>query len=46
MFDWTTPSQASVYVKAADKKRLAGDTARLMVGAFTAGTFPEQNCPT
>jgi integrase len=41
MFDWTTPSQASVYVRAADKKRLAGDAARLMVG-----TFQEQNCPT
>jgi integrase len=57
MFDLTTPSQASVYVRAADKKRLAGDAARLMagafgtettgvVGAFGAGTFPEQNCPT
>ena len=46
MFDWTTPSQASVYVRAADKKRLAGDAARLMVGAFGVGTFQEQNCPT
>jgi integrase len=46
MFDWTTPSQASVYVRAADKKRLAGDAARLMVGAFGIGTFQEQNCPT
>jgi hypothetical protein len=28
MLDWTTLSQASGYVRAADKKRLAGDAAR------------------
>jgi integrase len=37
MFDWTTASQATVYTRAADKKRLAAKTAQIMVGRFGEG---------
>ena len=30
MFDWTTISQAEVYTKAANRKRMAGDAMRLI----------------
>jgi integrase len=33
-FDWTTSSQATVYTAAADKKLMAADCSRLMVGQF------------
>jgi site-specific recombinase XerD len=34
LFDWTTSSQATVYTAAADRKRLASEGARIMVGQF------------
>jgi integrase len=34
MFDWTTASQATIYTAGADRKRLAREGARLMVGHF------------
>jgi integrase len=40
LFDWTSPSQATVYTAAADRKRLAKQAAQLMVGQFG------NNCPT
>jgi len=30
MFDWSTVSQAEIYTRAADRKRLAGDAMALM----------------
>jgi integrase len=43
MFDWTTASQATVYTAAADRKRLARDGARLMVGQLKKHVPPEHN---
>jgi hypothetical protein len=40
LFDWTSASQATVYMAAADHKRLAKQAAQLMVGQFG------NNCPT
>jgi integrase len=34
MFDWTTASQATVYTATADRRRLAAEGSRLMVGHF------------
>jgi integrase len=34
MFDWTSASQATVYTKAADRKRLAQEGSRLLSGKF------------
>lgn len=39
LYDWSTPAQANVYTAAADRKRLAGDAARLMVGHFENETL-------
>jgi integrase len=38
LFDWTSEKQATVYTRAADKKRLAGQAAQLLVGDQTANT--------
>jgi hypothetical protein len=40
MFDWTTASQATVYTQAADRKRLAAQTAPLMVRHFENSECP------
>ena len=42
MFDWTTASQATVYTQAADPKRLAAQTAQLMVGHFENSELPHR----
>lgn len=36
LFDWTSAAQANTYTAAADRGRLAGEAARLMVGHFSA----------
>lgn len=40
LFGWSSPAQATVYTRAADKKRLAGDAARLVVGHFANEQLP------
>jgi integrase len=42
LFDWKSPKQANVYTAAADKKRLAADAAKLIVGDRIANV----DCPT
>jgi integrase len=42
MFDWATASQATVYTKAADQKRLAVEGAQLMVGHFENSELPHR----
>ena len=42
LYDWETASQATVYTKAADRKRLAADAAALIASDQTTNT----NCPT
>jgi integrase len=36
LYDWTSAAQANTYTQAADRKRLAGEAARLLVGHFSA----------
>ena len=42
LYDWTTAAQANVYTAAANRKRMAGEAARLLVGDQTANS----DCPT
>jgi integrase len=42
LFDWTTAAQANVYTAAAERKRLASEAARIMVGQFAK----RDDCPT
>jgi integrase len=42
LFDWDTAAQANVYTAAADRKRLAGEAARLLADDQTEN----KNCPT
>jgi len=46
MFDWTTASQATVYTAAADRKRLAAEGTRLMVGHFENKELPHRKLTT
>ena len=38
LFDWESAAQANVYTRAADRKRLAGEAARLLAGDQTENT--------
>lgn len=40
LFDWSTSGQATAYTAKADKKRLAGKAARILVGQFSEGALP------
>jgi hypothetical protein len=42
LYDWTTAAQANVYTAAADRKRMAGEAARLIASDQTANI----DCPT
>ena len=37
LYDWTSAKQANVYTAAADRKRLAGEAAKLVAGENEAG---------
>lgn len=41
LYDWTTEKQANTYTRAANRKRLAADAAKLLA----SGSEPEQNLP-